>query len=179
MLARRPIPILCGLLAICAVAFLGWDFFQLSRRVPAPAADQADLIRVDKSARTLTLLRGSQILKTYAVALGSAPIGPKAREGDGRTPEGQYEIDSRNARSHFHLALHISYPDANDRTRAQQAGVPAGGDIMVHGLPNGLGWLGKLHRWRDWTDGCIAVTNPEMDEIWSLVKPHTAIEIIP
>src|SRR5262249_46941346 len=151
VLARTPIPILflCGLLLVGTAACLGWDFFQLSRRVPAPApaADQADLIKVDKSARTLTLLRGSQVLKTYAVALGSAPIGSKAREGDGRTPEGHYEIDSRNTRSHFHLALHISYPDAHDRAHAQQAGVSAGGDIMVHGLPNGLGWLGKLHLW--------------------------------
>jgi murein L,D-transpeptidase YafK len=101
------------------------------------------------------------------------------REGDGRTPEGRYSIDSRNSRSRFHLALHISYPNADDRRTAQQRGVSPGGDIMIHGLPNGLGWLDKLHRKRDWTDGCVAVTNPEMEEIWAHVATGTAIEILP
>jgi murein L,D-transpeptidase YafK len=158
-----------------------WDFLQLGRKIPELAAPEsrADLIRVEKTARKLTLLRGSDILKTYRISLGRDPDGPKSQEGDGRTPEGRYLIDSRNGRSRFHLALHISYPDANDRARAQQRSLPPGGDIMVHGLPNGLSWLDRLHLNRDWTDGCIAVTDPEMDEIWARVATGTAIDILP
>lgn len=106
-------------------------------------------------------------------------MGRKTQEGDGRTPEGQYTIDSRNSRSHFHLALHVSYPASGDRAAAQLRGVAPGGDIMIHGLPNGLGWLDRLHLKRDWTDGCIAVTNSEMDDIWAHVTTGTEVEIFP
>jgi murein L,D-transpeptidase YafK len=105
--------------------------------------------------------------------------GYKQREGDGRTPEGRYAIDFKNPRSRFHLALRISYPDASDRDSARRRGVPPGGDIMIHGLPNGLGWLGKYHLWRDWTDGCIAVTNGQIEEIWASVDVGTPVEIRP
>src|SRR5262245_4314799 len=146
-----------AVIAAGALAVVAWDFLQFGRKAPAlaPAAERADLIVVDKSARRLTLLRDGHVLKAYEVALGSAPRGHKQQEGDGRTPEGAYAIDFKNARSRFHLALRISYPNAADRAAAQRRGVPPGGDIMIHGLPNGLSWLAGLHLWRDWTDGCI------------------------
>jgi murein L,D-transpeptidase YafK len=165
-----------GVLMIAA-----WDFLQVGRKVPAlaPAAERATLIVVDKSARRMTLLHDGQVLKAYDVALGSAPRGHKQQEGDGRTPEGAYAIEFKNARSRFHLALRISYPNAQDRAAAQRRGVAPGGDIMIHGLPNGLGWLAGLHLWRDWTDGCVAVTDRQIDEIWPLVDVGTAVEIRP
>jgi murein L,D-transpeptidase YafK len=169
------------LLLVACAGITAWDFLQLDRKIPELVApeNRADLIKVDKTVRTLTLLRGADIIKTYQVSLGATPEGPKSREGDGRTPEGRYSIDSRNSRSRFHLALHVSYPDADERRNAQQRGVSPGGDIMIHGLPNGLSWLDKLHLRRDWTDGCIAVTNHEMDEIWAHVATGTAIVVSP
>jgi murein L,D-transpeptidase YafK len=178
---RQATIVLLALFFVAGAGVVSRDYLQLGRRIPelARPESRADLIRVEKAARTLTLLRGSTILKTYQVSLGRRPGGQKLQEGDGRTPEGRYLIDSKNGRSHFHLALHISYPNIDDRTIAQQRSVSPGGDIMVHGLPNGLGWLDKLHLNRDWTDGCIAVTDSEMDEIWSYVATGTAIEIRP
>jgi murein L,D-transpeptidase YafK len=132
-----------------------------------------------KKARTLRLLGHGQVVKEYRVALGGEPIGPKTRQGDHRTPEGTYVLDRRNAHSHYYRAIHVSYPNAEDRARARRLRVSAGGDVMIHGLPNGYGWIGKEHRARDWTDGCIAVTNEEMDEIWKAVPDGTPIEIRP
>jgi murein L,D-transpeptidase YafK len=132
-----------------------------------------------KKDRTLSLLAKSQVLRTYKVVLGGTPVGPKTRQGDHKTPEGIYLLDRRNPASQFHRALHISYPDAQDRIRAAQQGVSPGGDVFLHGLPNGFGWLGKLHRSKDWTDGCIAVTDEEIEEIWRLVPDGTPIEIRP
>lgn len=144
------------------------------------AAEQyADKIVVRKKEHTLELFRGGSAFKKYKIALGTRPIGPKTQQGDHKTPEGTYTIDRRNAHSHFYRALHISYPNAEDRERAQKVGVPAGGDIMIHGLPNGFGWLGSAHRLRDWTDGCIAVTDAEMNEIWQLVPDGARVEIQP
>ena len=125
------------------------------------------------------VLQDIELVATDQVHFGGDPVGHKLREGDSRTPEGDYAIDSKNRRSRFHLALHVSFPDTKDRARATQNGVPPGSDIMVHGLPNGLGWLGGLHLFRDWTDGCIAVTNTEMEEIWALVDSGTPIQIKP
>ncbi|WP_371425137.1 murein L,D-transpeptidase family protein [Tardiphaga sp.] len=167
------------LLLSAGAFFVGWDFLQLSRRLPelVAAEERADLVTVDKSARTLTLSRGGTVLATYPVSLGSTPAGHKTREGDGRTPEGRYVIDSKNGRSRFHLALHVSYPNTEDSERARQQGVAPGGDIMIHGLRNGMSWLGKLHLLRDWTDGCVAVTNREIEDIWARVAPGTPIDI--
>ena len=178
---RRMAIALVAMVLVTGAGTVVWDFLQLGRKIPelVPAASQADLIKVDKSARTLTLLRGTEIIRTYRVSLGSAPDGHKSREGDRRTPEGRYSVDSRNPRSRFHLALHISYPNAGDRLNAQRQSVPPGGDIMIHGLPNGLSWLDRLHLRRDWTDGCVAVTNSEMEEIWAHVATGTTIEILP
>jgi murein L,D-transpeptidase YafK len=144
-----------------------------------PRGTVADRILVEKSARTLSVFRGDTLLKTYKVALGRNPKGPKQREGDGRTPEGTYVIDSRKADSKFHRALHISYPNAEDRRQARLRRVSPGGAIMIHGLPNGMGALGKSHLMRDWTDGCIAVTNTEIEELWRLIPNGTRIEIKP
>lgn len=125
------------------------------------------------------LMNKGQILKTYRIALGGSPYGPKQREGDHKTPEGLYFIGSRNSKSQFHLALHISYPNPADRAHAHKLGSNPGGGIIIHGLPKGFAWLGSLHRQTDWTDGCIAVTNEEIEEIWRLVPLNTPIEIMP
>jgi murein L,D-transpeptidase YafK len=140
---------------------------------------QADRIIIVKSARTLTLLRRGQVLKTYKVALGREPSGAKTQRGDNRTPEGEYTIDAHNPHSQFHRSLHVSYPNAADRARASKLGVNPGGDIMIHGLPPAFAYLGPLHRQTDWTLGCIAVTDSEIEEIWSLVPNGTKVEIKP
>jgi murein L,D-transpeptidase YafK len=119
----------------------------------------------------MVLLSGDAVVRQYRVALGRNPAGPKLQEGDGKTPEGRYVIDRRNPKSAYHLSLHISYPDAADRERARAAGVDPGGDIMIHGLKNG-----EL-REGDWTQGCIAVTDEEMDEIWKLVADGAQVVI--
>jgi murein L,D-transpeptidase YafK len=145
----------------------------------AKPALHADGVVVLKKERTLELLNQGKVIKTYKVALGGDPIGPKARLGDHKTPEGVYVLDSRNAHSQFYKAIHISYPNARDRAAARRRGISPGGDVFVHGLPNGYGWVGASHRLKDWTDGCIAVTNEEIDEIWQAVADGTPIEIRP
>lgn len=118
-------------------------------------------------------------LKTYRVALGRNPIGPKEEEGDMKTPEGRYQVDNRKAESDYHLALHISYPSEADLARASARGVSAGSDIEIHGLPNGASLLGAAHRSVDWTAGCIAVTNEEIEELWRVTPIGTVVEIDP
>lgn len=146
--------------------------------VMAAADAQADAIKVIKSTRELQLLQDGEIIKSYDISLGAAPSGHKSQEGDEKTPEGSYVIDWRNENSVAHLSLHISYPNAVDTAAAETLGVPAGGNIMIHGLPNGWGILGPLHLGWDWTNGCIAVTNAQLREIWSLVPNGTPIEIV-
>jgi murein L,D-transpeptidase YafK len=141
---------------------------------------KADKIVVIKGKRVMLLLNNGEILKAYRISLGKHPVGHKTFQGDQKTPEGTYVIDSRISDSKFYLALHISYPNDADIKNAQELGVDPGGDIVIHGLPNGLGRkIGKLHRMSDWTGGCIAVTNSEMEEIWQLIPDRTAIEIKP
>lgn len=152
----------------------GW-----TKNVKTVGQPQADRIVIVKSERTMTLLRQGQILKTYKVALGGQPVGAKMRRGDNKTPEGLYTIDSRNPGSHYHLALHISYPNAADRERARKEHMDPGGAIMIHGLPKGYGWIGARHRLADWTLGCVAVTDEEIDEIWAIVPLGTVVEIKP
>ncbi|MDQ0422923.1 murein L,D-transpeptidase YafK [Peteryoungia aggregata LMG 23059] len=139
----------------------------------------ASHIVVDKSDRRLDLMQGEAVMATFAIALGGAPEGHKGEEGDQRTPEGHYVIDWRNDRSGYHLSLHISYPDAADIARAEAEGKDHGGMIMIHGQRNALGWLAFLTQRFDWTDGCIAVTNADMDIIWNTVPDGTPIEITP
>jgi murein L,D-transpeptidase YafK len=138
-----------------------------------------DNVIVLKSQHKLILLRNTEELRSYPIAIGRNPVGAKSRAGDHKTPEGIYVVDGRNVKSGFHLALHISYPNAEDRQRAAVGGFSPGGDIMIHGIKNRLGWIGRFHRLIDWTDGCVAVTNAEMDQIWDLVPTGTPVEIRP
>jgi murein L,D-transpeptidase YafK len=157
--------------AVYAAAYVNFN--------PLPRDAVADRILVKKADRELALFRNGQLLKRYRVALGRAPVGAKEYEGDQRTPEGIYTIDFHKADSDFHLALHISYPEQHDIDRAATEGLSAGSDIMIHGLPNGGGWIGRFHRRRDWTAGCIAVTDFEIEEIYRAVPDGTPIEIRP
>ena len=138
-----------------------------------------DRILIEKSARRLMLISQGEVLKTYKIALGGNPIGPKERQGDNKTPEGTYVIDGRNRDSRFYLSLHISYPNERDKNRAKELGVSPGGDIMIHGIKNGSSWVGDAHAKVDWTNGCIAVTNEEIEEIARLTPNGTMVEIRP
>jgi murein L,D-transpeptidase YafK len=158
--------------------------FALVLALPAApvAADQpvkADRILVLKGKRQLLLLRGDTVLKTYPIALGRHPRGPKRQRGDDRTPEGVYVIDYRFISRYYHLALHISYPNEADRARARARGVSPGGDIVIHGMPARYGHNDPVRFFRDWTDGCIAVGNIAIEEIWEAVDDGTPIEIRP
>ena len=147
---------------------------------PASAgALAADSIVVEKSRHQLLLYRKGTPVRRYLVALGEQPVGDKVSVGDMRTPEGLFHIEARNPASRYHRALRISYPDAAHRARAQALGVSPGGDIMIHGLPKRQAWVGAAHRDFDWTEGCIAVTNEEIEEIWSAVPVGTPIHIKP
>jgi murein L,D-transpeptidase YafK len=145
----------------------------------AASLPKADRILVVKSERKLTLLRDGKPLKSYLVALGGVPVGDKKCQGDSRTPEGVYRIDFKKKDSQFHRALHVSYPDARDVAEARKRGCPPGGDIMIHGLASSFAKIGALHRLSDWTLGCIAVTNEEIEEIWAAVDTGTTVEIRP
>ena len=161
---HRAVGILALILVPCAAASIG---------------DRADKLVVNKSKRELLLNRSGKVIRSYRIALGRNPVGPNLRKGDGKTPEGTYIISGRNAASAFHRSLRISYPNAADRIRARRQGVDPGGAIMIHGLPNGQGFVGAAHRLTDWTEGCIAVTDAEIEEIWRLVPDGTPIQINP
>jgi L,D-peptidoglycan transpeptidase YkuD (ErfK/YbiS/YcfS/YnhG family) len=139
----------------------------------------ADKVLIEKKERRLTLLAKGEVIKTYNIALGGNPVGPKERQGDNKTPEGTYIIDSRNRDSGYHMSLRISYPNEKDKMRAKELGVSPGGDIMIHGIKNGLAWIGAFHAKLDWTQGCIAVTDEEIEEIDRLVPNGTIVEIRP
>ncbi len=138
-----------------------------------------DRITVDKARHTMSVYRGGMLLKIYPVALGRGGTGPKAVEGDGKVPEGTYRITGRNPNSAYHLSLRIGYPTEEQRAAAAARGVDPGGNIMIHGLPNGRGDWGAALRVVDWTDGCIAVTDDEIEELWNHVPDGTPIEIRP
>jgi len=139
---------------------------------PAPMSARADRIHVDKSERRMELMRDGRVIRRYAILLGDAPVGHKRQQGDEKTPEGDYRISGRNPNSRFHLSLRISYPNEADRRQARARGADPGGDIFIHG--------GNVAAYPfDWTDGCIAVTNREIEEIWSLVPNGTPIRIDP
>jgi len=143
-----------------------------------PLQQRASGILVLKAEHKLLLLdSNNNVIRTYAVAIGRGGVEPKQRQGNQRTPEGLYIIDHHKKDSRFHRALHVSYPSDADRERARRLGADPGGDIMIHGIENGLGWLGSLQRRVDWTDGCIAVTDAEIDEIYAAVPDGTPVEI--
>jgi murein L,D-transpeptidase YafK len=140
---------------------------------------KADLVVVYKGERVLQLKQKGRVLKSFPIALGREPIGTKLQEGDGRTPEGVYTLDWRNPNSQFYRSIHVSYPRAGETEPAKRWGVSPGGQIMLHGLPNGVqaDLIGFPRR--DWTEGCIALTNDEIDEIWARVEDGTTIIIYP
>ncbi len=153
----------------------------LGKKFPPYAIQKGsvDRILIEKNARRLMLISQGEVLKSYSIALGGNPIGPKERQGDNKTPEGTYVIDGRNKDSRFHLSLHISYPNERDRNRAKELGVSPGGDIMIHGIKNGFSWVGDAHTGVDWTKGCIAVTDEEIEEISKVTPNGTIVEIRP
>jgi len=144
-----------------------------------PLPGKADFVLLLKGPRRLLLLRDNRVLRDYEVALGKNPAGAKRRNGDGRTPEGRYLLDWRIEASRFYRAIHVSYPNEQDKDFARRAGIFPGGGVMIHGLPEGESWVGDAHREFDWTNGCIGLTDDEMDEIWELVDDGTPIEIRP
>ncbi|WP_425607958.1 L,D-transpeptidase family protein [Marinobacter albus] len=153
-------------------------------RMPEAAPFQTDALSIDKvlvrkSERRLYLMDDGEVVKSYRISLGDNPTGHKLYEGDERTPEGDYTLDWRNAGSDFYKSIHISYPSERDRELAHAWGLNPGGSIMIHGLPNEAADMAFAYRGLDWTDGCIAVTNEEMDEIWQLVANGTPIRIVP
>jgi len=151
----------------------------LEQKIFALRADPADKVLIEKKDRRLTLLSKGEVIKAYKIALGGNPVGPKEKQGDNKTPEGIYTIDSRNSNSGYHLSLHISYPNEKDKMRAKERCVSPGGNIMIHGLKNGFSWVGASHAEDDWTKGCIAVSNQEMEEIYKFVPIGTIVEIRP
>jgi len=166
---------------ICLLALflcLSAEVFATSS-TPLPQGTKADLLLIEKAKHQLTAFSQGKALRTYKIALGRSPVGPKEREGDNRTPEGDFIIDSRLEKSGYHRALHISYPTPADLERAKGRGYSPGGAIMIHGIKNGLGWLGSLHTMSDWTRGCIAVTNSEIEELWRIAPNGTRVQIKP
>jgi murein L,D-transpeptidase YafK len=163
------------LVLFCGLAGTG---LVLAADAPLRSSDVADKVVVLKSERKLMLMKSDKVLKTYRIALGTDPLGPKTLQGDHKTPEGSYLLDRHNQRSKFHRSIHVSYPNADDRARARRLGVSPGGDIFLHGLPNGYE-PSRNQAFEDWTDGCIAVTDPEIDEIFRAVPDGTPIEIKP
>ncbi len=161
---------------VLAGGILGYGWYAAHQVDVLPHADR---VLVEKSDRRLSLLRGDEVIKSYSVSLGANPKGHKQQEGDERTPEGSYVLDRRNSRSRFYRAIHISYPNKQDQRAARRRGVSPGGDILIHGLPNGWDWAAGFLALVNWTDGCIAVNNAEMDEIWKAVADGTPIEIQP
>ncbi|HEV2044173.1 MAG TPA: L,D-transpeptidase family protein [Sphingomicrobium sp.] len=159
----------------CLASGGAWGY--QGRRCAAVPAGPVDRILVDKSDRRLLAYRGGILIREFRVALGRGGLGPKRRQGDGRVPEGEYLITFHNAASAFHRSLRIGYPTDEQLAAAQQAGINLGGDIMIHGLPNGMGKIGSRHVRRDWTEGCIAVTNKEMDWLFETVPDNTPVEI--
>ena len=182
------------LVSLCAAAY--WTWLRYHALLPSAPSQKTtalhidwqqvaiDEVRVYKAKRQVQVLQNGTVIKTYAMRLGFAPIGHKTTEGDGKTPEGSYTLDWRNPNSLFYKSLHISYPNANDTAQAQARGVSAGGDVMIHGssnLPQGKpqqALYDYLPR-EDWTHGCVAVSNQDMDELWANVKNGTKIAIYP
>ena len=143
------------------------------------AAEKADMVRVVKSEKRLYLLKENKVFASYAVKFGANPKGHKQQQGDERTPEGRYFLTYKNADSAFYRSIHISYPNALDQENARSLGVDPGGDIMIHGQANGWQWAGFFTQLVNWTDGCVALTNSNMDQVWNAIDSGTPIEILP
>lgn len=161
-------------LFICLIAVV-WYWYPAT---PLPNGITIDKLVVHKAARKMEAYSGSKLVKTYNIALGKEPVGHKQFEGDNKTPEGTYSINARNPNSGYHKNLGVSYPNAADKAFAEKQGKSPGGHIKIHGLRNDSGYIGKLHRLKDWTAGCIAVTNDEVDELYAAVKKDAGIIIL-
>ncbi|MBN1997030.1 L,D-transpeptidase family protein [candidate division KSB1 bacterium] len=164
---------LLSFLIILVLLYANWPDRSLSKNI------RIDKIILYKSKHQMILVKEGETVKEYRVALGKNPVGHKMQQGDNRTPEGVYLIDYKNPKSRFLFALHISYPDDNDKRIADQKKLNPGGEILIHGLKKGLGFIGRLHRFYDWTGGCIAVTNSEIEEIYRVTPVGTIVEIKP
>jgi murein L,D-transpeptidase YafK len=147
--------------------------------ISVSAKETADLVRVFKSERKIQLIAKGQVIREFPIALGGKPVGHKRQSGDQHTPEGEYILDYKKSDSAFHKAIHISYPNPTDIENARKAGILPGGQIMIHGQKNGFGWLAFLTQRFDWTNGCVALSNKDMDEVWNLVDVKTPIELLP
>ncbi len=167
------------LLLTIVLVFLGLAVYYFYPEDKLSADIQIDNLVVYKSKRQLLAYSSGQLIKTYKISLGRHPIGDKEFEGDKKTPEGLYFINNKNPNSGYHKNLGISYPDKADIEHAKRLGKPTGGDVKIHGLRNKTGFIGKFHRWYDWTIGCIALTDEEIDELYNAVKIGTRIEIKP
>ncbi len=185
-LLRTIAPVMRKLTATCMAALIGLLTLAsnpvAASELPMGAMDEAPEVSevlVRKEERRLYLLSGEQVVRSYRIGLGDNPSGHKLFEGDKRTPEGEYVLDWRNPDSDFYKSIHISYPNKQDRELASSWGLNPGGSIMIHGLPNEAGDMAFAFLGLDWTDGCIAVSNEEMDEIWQLVADGTPIRIVP
>lgn len=150
-----------------------------SQAVPPSVDGKVDRIVIEKAAHQMTLYEGQRPVRSYRISLGGGGLPPKSREGDRRTPEGAYRISGRNPNSGYHLSLRISYPTPAQVSAARALSVSPGGDIMIHGLPNGRGMIPALFVGRDWTDGCVAVTDAEIGEIWRLTPNGAAVSLVP
>ncbi len=159
--------------------FSGILLLGISSAVVASDFPVADKVVIDKSDRKLQLLKNGEVLRTYKIALGIQPMGDKKKEGDFKTPEGKYMLDMRNPNSDYFLSIHVSYPNSADRQEASQLGVDPGGAIMIHGQPNEPSRSEAYYRTQDWTNGCIAVSNSDMIDIWLMTDENTPIEIRP
>ena len=167
------------LLPLAALALVSWSGEGLAQASLIRHHERADSVLVVKSERKLYLLRAGEVLREFDVSLGLVPTGHKQREGDFRTPEGRYYLEARNPSSDYFLSIKVSYPNSEDRARARAAGVDPGGQIMIHGLPNEPKREESSYRGWDWTDGCIAVSNSDMIDIWLMTGESTPIEIRP
>ena len=164
---------------IITLMFLGLAVYYFYPEYKLPPDTQIDKLVVLKSKRELLAYSNGKIIKTYKISLGRQPIGDKAFEGDKKTPEGIYLINDKNSNSGYHKNLGISFPNKDDIENSKRLGKPPGGDVKIHGIRNKIGFIGKFHRWFDWTLGCIAVTDNEIDELYNAVKIGTQIEIKP
>jgi len=162
--------------AAFVLVLVAYNFWPVKSINPGTKIDK---LLVEKGKRKLHLISQGEVIKSYRVALGKSPVGHKEYEGDNRTPEGIYTINDKNPNSSYYLNLGISYPNETDRAHAVELGKSPGGDIKIHGIKNGMWYMGRLHRLKDWTAGCIAVTNAEMEEIYRHVPIGTLIEIKP
>ena len=161
------------------ILIIGFSIYYFLPEKKLPANIDIDKLVVYKSKRQLLAFSNGKLIKTYKIALGRQPIGHKQFEGDRKTPEGIYTINDKNPNSGYHKNLGVSYPNQDDIANAKRLGKPTGGDIKIHGLRNKTGYINKLHRWTDWTLGCIALTDQEIDELYKAVKVGTQIEIKP